>query len=167
MTLKSRLALAALVLAVPALAPAHLVWAAAPDARWGIYGQLAAGGAWTLKLSSGDTAIARYTWTRPGQELRVEHRLQGTPYVTVETVTLGPPGKLIISTKENDRDQPTKSEVVLRPDGTAVETFVGRNGNRERATYGPVDKDRYHTRTESEIGGVWREIWSSEATRLR
>jgi hypothetical protein len=155
----------ALLAAALAAAPV-LAHATEADPRWGIYGQLAAGGAWELKLSSGDTAIARYTWTRPGQELRVEHRLQGTPYVTVETVTLGPPGKLVISTQENDRDKPTRSEVVLHPNGTAVETFVGRTGNRERATYGPVDKDRYLTRTESEIGGVWREIWSSEATRL-
>ena len=60
----------------------------------------------------------------------------GTPYITVETITPGPAGKLTISTKDNDRDAPTVSEVVLRPDGTAVETFVGRNGNPERATDG-------------------------------
>lgn len=160
-----RLALVA-ALAIAAL-PAF-ARAADQHARWGLYAQLASGGAWVSKLSSGDTSLARYTWVRPGEVLRAEHRLAGTPFVTIETITPGPGAdKLTISTKENDRDQPTASVVTLRLDGSAVEIFVGRNGNPERATYGPMGEGVYRARTEAQIGGAWREVWSSEITRLK
>ncbi len=145
-----------------------LALAAASDPRWGLYAQLAEGGTWVDQLSSGDDSVTRYSWVKPGEELRAEHRLQGTPYVTVETIRPGAkPGTLTISTKENDRDAPTVSTVTLHADGTAVETFVGRTGHPERATYGPVTGDVYRLRTEARIDGVWREIWSSETRRVK
>ena len=163
--LARRFALAAALLALVVLPRASRAEEA--DTRWGLYAQLA-GGAWLTQLSSGDTSVSRYAWVRPGEVLRAEHRLAGTPYVTVETITPGPrPNTLTITTQENDRDRPTRSVVTLHPDGSAVETFVGRNGNPERATYGPLTAGRYSTQTEAQVAGVWREVWSSEITRLQ
>ncbi len=164
MTRTPRLLLACFVAALlPGMA--HAVEA---GARWGLYGQLAAGGAWVHTLSTGGTAIARYTWVRPGEELRAEHQLQGTPLVTVETITPGPEaGRLTISTQENDQPGPTRSVVTLNPDGTAVELFTASNGVSGRATYSLLDADTYRAHTEAQVDGVWREIYSSEATRLK
>ena len=159
-----RFVLAGLIAAVlPGLAHA-----AEADARWGLYGRLAAGGAWVHSLSTGGRAVARYTWVRPGEELRAEHRLEGTPLVTVETITPGAEaGTLAISTQENDQAGPSRSVVTLNPDGSAVELFVASNGVHGRATYSLDGAGAYHAHTEAEVDGVWREVYSSEGARLR
>lgn len=153
-------------LAVLALSSAFPAWAA-EHPLWGLYARLAEG-TWRSQLSTGETSVARYRWIKPYETLRAEHRLEGAPFTAEETITLGPqPGRLQIVTKENDRPEPTRSDVILRPDGSAVETFIGPAGNPERATYTPVDGDHYSARTEARIDGAWREIWSSEISRVR
>jgi len=154
------------VLALLALS-SGLAARAAEHPLWGLYAQLAEG-TWRSQLSTGETSLARYRWIAPYQVLRAEHRLEGAPFTAEETITLGPqPGRLLIVTQENDRAEPTRSEVTLRPDGSAVETFIGPTGNPERATYTPLDGDHYSARTEARIGGAWREIWSSQISRVR
>ncbi|OYX36781.1 MAG: hypothetical protein B7Y99_00490 [Caulobacterales bacterium 32-69-10] len=161
----SRLSHLAFACLAAALLPG-LAHAAAADARWGLYAQLAAGGTWAHKLSSGAEAVARYTWVRPNEELRAEHRLQGGQSVTVETITPGAePGTLTVMTKE-DEAAPTRSVVRLNADGTAVETFVASSGVNGRATYRMPDADHYEALTEGQIEGEWREVYASVATRV-
>jgi hypothetical protein len=148
---------------LPALARAQDI----DPGRWGFYAMLP-GGTWTGRLSSGDTELNHYQWVRPNQVLRAEHRLAGTPFVAVETITPGPKaGQLLILTQENDRDEPTHSLVTLEADGSAVERFVGRTGRPERAIYTPVDDDHYRVSNEVSTDDGWREIWSIDVTRSR
>jgi hypothetical protein len=145
-----------------------LAHAAAADARWGIYGQLAAGGTWMHRLSSGATAVARYSWVRPNEELRAEHRLQGTDRVTIETITPGAePGTLTVYTQDDDQPAAGRSLVRLQPDGSAVETFVASSGVNGRATYRMTGPGHYEAHTEAEVDGEWREVYASEATPLK
>lgn len=158
-----RLALACLAAALlPGLAHA----AAADAAKWGLYAQLAAGGTWAHQLSSGANATARYTWVRPNEELRAEHRLQDGRGLTVETITPGAePGTLVVMTKEDDAE-PTRSVVRLNDDGSAVESFVARNGTQARSTYSMSDADHYRALTEAQVDGEWRGVYASDAVRV-
>jgi hypothetical protein len=156
-------ALVALAAAPPAFAQDRVQDLAA---RWGLYARLA-GSQWMSRMSTGDAAMIRYAWVERGRVLRAEHRLSGTPYVTTETISLGDaPGELMVVTVENDRATPARSVVSLNADGSAVERFVGRLGLPERATYTPLGPDRFRAVAEVQEAQGWREIWSSEITRL-
>lgn len=161
---RAALAFAAAIL-LPSLA--HAAEANPPkDARWGLYAQLAAGKTWAHELSSGSRATARYSWVRPGEELRAEHRLQGGQSVTIETITPGAePGTLTVMTKEDDA-APTRSVVRLNADGTATETFVASTGVNGRSTYRMPDPDHYEALTEGQLDGEWKPVYASLATRV-
>jgi hypothetical protein len=153
------------ILAAAVLSPS-LVHAAAADAKWGLYADLAAGKTWAHELSSGARATARYTWVRPNEELRAEHRLNDGKAVTVETITIGPePSTLVVMTKEDDAPA-TRSVVQLNEDGSATETFVAKSGVNGRSTYSMSDPAHYRAFTEAQVDGEWRGVYASDAVRV-
>lgn len=139
---------------------------AAHGERWGLYATLAEND-WISRIDTGHSALIRYRWTEPGRAMRAEHRVSGTPGATIETITLGAqPNELTVTTTAPGQAEPSVSTVRLNADGSAVETYVGRGGSRQRATYTPDGADRYKAVAETETPGGWRRMWSSEVTRL-
>lgn len=156
---------AAMLLIACGHAVAAPVEAGPAPANWGIYGALA-GGAWLSKGSNGSVSLIEYAWRGDGGALVAHHRSLGNGTETFETITPGAVADRLNIATATKGEEPSISDVLLRADGAAVETWTGRDGRPQRATYVLADPDRYVATTERLVDGEWREFWRSEIVRV-